>query len=357
MAKNWMTLYGHPLGGDLSYFQSVMTGKTFLKGAGNDKFNGTRGDDLIRAGSGNDTVGANQGNDWVDAGRGNNYVKAGGGADFVQGNEGNDQVWGESGDDWIDGGGGKDRLFGGTGDDWVFAWTGNDHVEGGEGNDLLDGGPGSDNVYGGNGDDELYAGSSGTDHLYGGSGSNTLYGWEYEPSMAGRYSDHPSDSIHYHLEGKLDVVWDNGISDDTDYLHYTGKGAAQVHWFGGAAHTVYDPENYGLSPYHSFGKTDKVVMENVVVNGNKIDNFVEFQDMIASGQIGYASTSIASRQVEDYYYPLDGSSTVGNWDVGNIFLDFGPAADGTPRYLNFEQTSLSGTEGFHDFKEADWLFV
>jgi Ca2+-binding RTX toxin-like protein len=355
MVANWETLYGSPWG-SLSYFQSQMTGKTLTKGATNDTINGTGGHDLIRAGSGNDTVGPGNGNDWVDAGPGHDKVKAGGGHDFVQGNNGDDQLWGESGNDWLDGGGGHDKLYGGTGDDLISAWTGNDLVDGGNGNDVLDGGGGSDTLYGGAGNDQLYAGTSGIDFLYGGGGTNEFHGWGSFLAPGGRYDSGTANTIQYHVQGKQDVVWDNGIAADTDYLYYYGKGEAEVHWFGGAEHTVYD-ETYELPPFHSFGTTDKVVLKDVYVQGNQIDNFQEFKQMLSDGRIGYAFDSQDSGKVDQGYFPPDGTSTVWNWDVGNIFLDFGPAADGTARTLSFLQTSLSGTDGVDSFEASDWLFA
>jgi hypothetical protein len=349
-APNWESLYGDPYG-SLSLFQNGMTGRTITTGSANDSIHGTTGQDLIRSGSGNDTIGPSYGNDWVDAGAGSDSVKAGGGHDFVLGRDGDDLIYGESGNDWIDGGAGADRLYGGTSDDLIFGGADNDLLDGGDGNDMLDGGQGNDNLHGGAGNDVLKSGAEGgTDHLYGGDGNNLFLGWHQAGDAEGRHA-------HYQLEGKQDEVWDNGISDNVDYLHYSGNGSAEIHWFGGAAQTVYDPENYALPPFHSFGTTDKVVFENVYVRGDKIDNLIEFKQMISNGWIKYSHDSAESNEVPAGYYPPDGSSTVWNWDVGNISLDFGAAADGTERTLTFLQTSLSGIGGWNDFKDSDWLFA
>ena len=346
---SWESLYGDPFG-SLSGFKSVMTGKSISKGSGNDKISGTNGHDLVKAGGGNDWIGPMNGNDWVDAGAGADTVKAGGGHDFVLGGDGNDLIYGESGNDIIEGGRGANKLYGGTGNDVLSDKGNNSLLDGGAGDDVLYDGSGNDKLYGQSGNDTLVSREGGTDHLYGGSGNNTFLGYYFSIYPENRHT-------HYHLQGKNDQVWDNGIDNSVDYLHYEGKGSTEVHWFGGAKNTIYDPENYALPPFHSFGATDKVVFENVYVHGNKIDNLTEFKQMISKGWINYDHTTIASNDVPGWYYPPDGTSTVGNWDVGNIVLDLGPASDGTARTLSFYQTSLSGTEGVNSFSPADWLFV
>jgi Ca2+-binding RTX toxin-like protein len=348
--SDWSDLYGNPWG-DLSTFQSLMTGSTILRNAANDRFYGSNGDDLLRGGRGNDWIGAMQGNDWIDGGRGHDTVMAGGGEDFVQGGDGADWLYGESGNDWLDGGGGADHLNGGTGDDKVNAWTGDDELRGADGNDTLDGGPGSDIVYGGAGNDQLWAGSDGTDVLYGGPGDNTFYGWQLAPVIQGRYGPPAGSTITYQLSGHHDTVWDDGINLAADTLVYNGQGSADVHWFGGATQILSDP-NYALPPYAASGTSDKVVLNNVVVGGNRIDSFDEFKEMIDDGRIGFQSNLDA----EDGYHPLDGTSYQGHWThVGNITLDFGPAADGSPRLLAFSQTSLSGIDGAGSLSPNDWI--
>jgi len=355
MASTWQELYGDPFG-PLDQFRSVMDGTQRTLSARADKTSGTGGADLFRLLGGNDVLSAGGGNDWIDGGKGNDTVRAGNGHDFAQGGDGADWLHGDAGNDRLDGGAGIDHLAGGTGNDEIQGWTGNDRIDGGDGADNMDGGPGSDTVRGGAGDDMLWAGSSGVDHLYGGTGANTFFAWG---NVRGVVEERPwggtvvpAGSVHYHLEGRADTVWDNGISTDTDVLHYTGRGSATVHWFGGAAVTEYDPA-FALPPFHSYGATDKVVLENVHVGGNRIDSFAEFTTMIADGRIGYAHTA----KQPDGYYPLDGQSWRGNWDTGSIVLDFGAAPDGTPRILSFHTTSLSGTDGVASFSAADWLIA
>ncbi|HYC05358.1 MAG TPA: calcium-binding protein [Azospirillaceae bacterium] len=345
-----------------------MTGVERNTGTGNDSLTTTSGHDLIRTNAGNDTINASGGNDWISGGGGNDSVRSGSGHDFAQGGDGNDRIFGEDGNDILDGGNGADSVDGGNGDDWAFAWTGNDTVQGGAGHDTMDGAAGSDVLYGGAGNDVLFAGDNAggteTDKLYGGSGDNVFFNygvnygqltndgtsWDGQATLQ-QFRDWvmvhgrgPSAVTQFHLQGRNDTVHDNGPGFQTDTLYYYGKGSATVYDFGGA-----DSEVEGGGGVQ--GSSDKLVFVNLFIKGNKVDNFNEFLARIRDGSIKYSR--------EDYgddAWDYNGSGMF--WDSRDtITLDFGPAADGTPRILKLVGTTVSGGEGIASFSPEDWIFI
>ncbi|HYE50888.1 MAG TPA: calcium-binding protein [Azospirillaceae bacterium] len=313
MVTNWRSLYGDPFG-DLSYFRSQMTGRETTRTNAPDTVTGTEGHDLVRSRGGNDTVYAKGGNDWIDGGQQDDRLYAGAGHDFAQGGDGNDRLYGEAGNDMLDGGAGADSLDGGIGDDELRAWTGNDTVTGGDGNDTIDGSFGSDRLSGGNGDDvfaNFESAAADRDTIEGGKGRNSYTQGE------GRE--------FFHFKGSFDFVDGNADTTAGDEYHYYGVGS-----LGGF--------QVGRDGLNQAASGDRIVFHNVFVAGNKVDNFAEFKAMIADGRI----------RVEDY--PMDETG------YQRILFDLGPAADGTPRQLVFEETGFSFHRGLAAMQSSEWLF-
>jgi Ca2+-binding RTX toxin-like protein len=248
---NWESLYGNRFG-DLAKFKAAMTGATYTGSDASQTTTATDGHDLIRANGGNDTVNARGGNDWISGGAGNDRLNTGSGHDFAQGGDGNDSLYGESGNDQLDGGAGTDRLEGGTGDDQLWDWTGNDVLIGGDGADTFYGGPGDDLAQGGNGDDYFdnatQTTGTDTDRLEGGAGAN------YYRLGAGREI--------LTLTGAFDHVQGGSTTENKDEYHYYAQGGLTV-----------------------VGGSGRIVFHDLVINGERIDSFAEFQQMITDGPI------------------------------------------------------------------------
>ncbi|HYE50812.1 MAG TPA: calcium-binding protein [Azospirillaceae bacterium] len=357
MVTNWDSLYGWHYG-DLSTFKSKMTGREIARGDTADNVTGNAGHDLVRARGGNDTVAAQDGDDWVDGGQGADLLYGGPGRDFVQGGDGADKIYGDRGNDILDGGAGNDYMAGRDDHDWLFGWTGNDTLEGDGGDDSLVGSHGDDVIRGGAGNDLMFSGPDGRDVMYGGTGDNVFenFGFILSERWGGQYEtavdfwDLRWDAdmrAEFHLEGRNDTVYDNGVGRSADVAHYYGKGSATLHQFGGSTGYAPTPDGDPRFP----GVTDRIVFRDLRVGGELVDDFAEFVSMIRSGRIGYSHG-----EGPGYYGPRDGTSTIVGWENGSIALDFGPAADGTPRVLRLEESSISGFRGVDSFSADHWRF-
>ncbi len=155
--------------------ETVVGGKNFWGGQGNDSIDGSKYNDYIAGGEGDDTLNGGAGNDVIEGGEGDDNIFGSGGSNVINGGEGNDTVSGGLRDDTIDGGTGNDSLEGWFGSDILNGGEGMDTLEGGEGNDTLDGGADSDKLYGETGNDVLNGGD-GNDALRGGAGNDVLVG-------------------------------------------------------------------------------------------------------------------------------------------------------------------------------------
>ena len=358
MPTNWVSLYGWQFG-DLATFKSQMTGQEITRTDAADSIKGTAGHDLIRTRGGNDWLAAEDGNDWVDGGQGADTLHGGPGHDFVQGGDGADKLYGDRGNDILDGGAAGDYLAGRDGDDWLFGWIGNDTVEGDAGHDTLDGSHGDDVMRGGSGDDVLVA-DVGDDKLYGGDGQNRFIGGSYLYTGVGwnelenlpmfSLDENESGNDEYHINGSNDFVWDDGPDNTSDMLIYYGDGSVSVRGFGGSSHYIIPDPEWIYRRY--LGKSDKIVLNEVSVDGEAVSNFSEFISMIRAGKIGYQFVKKEDGGTE---VRSPGGGYLGTWDVGDIMLDFGPSASGLPRILKLDATSLSGTDGIESFSPDDWI--
>ncbi len=140
-------------GGDLSYFNFILTG---AYAAGTDiALKSIPGIEVSAA-----DVFTTEETQWLDG-----TYKVGAGADKLTGSDvsldvfyggkGNDILKGLGSGDSLYGGGGKDKLYGGTGVDLLMGGDGNDKLYGGKGNDKLEGDDGNDKSWGGNGKDRF----------------------------------------------------------------------------------------------------------------------------------------------------------------------------------------------------------
>lgn len=214
-------------GGTDAFYEKISAGDDVFEGSrGNDDIRTGAGDDTLHGGAGRDTLFGGEGSDLLDGGNGrdtanfsdldrggeinlstglatfgddvdtlvsiedaigtafadqmigtigDNLLSGGAGNDAIYGGRGNDHLYGENGHDVLFGGKGDDVLGGDQGDDYLVGEAGNDVLVGGNGNDTLDGGNGRDDLSGGKGDDVL-TGGDGNDTLSGGAGKNGLDG-------------------------------------------------------------------------------------------------------------------------------------------------------------------------------------